>query len=96
MAYAPSDYRVGRRDYSWKLGTHIPRETVKNWANQRVLSGLVLFVPLLVVSAIGSTVLVRARHREHSAVSSLRTSEKRMRAVVSELAEGLVILDRDG
>ncbi|MES9945899.1 MAG: diguanylate cyclase [Candidatus Thiodiazotropha sp.] len=87
---------IDRDDYFWKVVTHIPQETIEGLQNRRIKMALVLLSLLILLAFIAAYLIGRSREKELLSISALKVSEHRQRAITSKLAEGLMVLDKEG
>lgn len=87
---------IDRDDYFWKVVTHIPQETIEGLQNKRIKMALVLLSLLILLAFIAAYLIGRSREKELLSISALKVSEHRQRAITSKLAEGLMVLDKEG
>lgn len=96
QANAPSMESLSGREYFWTLGTQTPASVASAWRQQRVRDGLILFFLLGGFIVATALLVARSRERERQTFVLLQKSEQRSRAVISDLAEGLIVLDANG
>ncbi|PUB88117.1 MAG: hypothetical protein DBP02_00025 [gamma proteobacterium symbiont of Ctena orbiculata] len=87
---------IDRDDYYWKVVTHIPQEQITELQNKRVRMALILLSLLMLLAFFAAYFIGRSRKRELISMNALKESERRQRAITAKLAEGLMVLDKEG
>lgn len=87
---------IDRDDYFWKVVTQIPQEQITKLQNKRVRMALVLLSLLMLLAFFAAYFIGRSRKRELVSMNALKESERRQRAITAKLAEGLMVLDKEG
>ncbi|MEW8506385.1 MAG: diguanylate cyclase [Candidatus Thiodiazotropha sp.] len=95
-ASGKSDAYVNRSDYFWKVVTHIPQEQIAELRYRRIRMALILLSLLILSSFLAAYFIALSRERESISMNALRESERRQRAITAKLAEGLMVLDKEG
>ncbi|MES9994060.1 MAG: PAS domain S-box protein, partial [Candidatus Thiodiazotropha sp.] len=83
-------------DYFWKVVTHIPQAQITELQFKRVRMALVLLSLLVLLALLAAYFIARSRESEVSSINALKESERRQRAITAKLAEGLMVLDKEG
>ncbi|MES9972220.1 MAG: diguanylate cyclase [Candidatus Thiodiazotropha sp.] len=87
---------VDRDNYFWKVVTHIPQQMIEELQDKRIKMALVLLSLLMLLAIIAAYFIARSREKELLSMSALKVSEHRQRAITAKLAEGLMVLDKEG
>jgi diguanylate cyclase (GGDEF)-like protein/PAS domain S-box-containing protein len=95
-ADTPSASEVGMRGYRWQVGTRITPATRARLVHKHLVSGALQLGILLGLALIASLAGARAWVRGRHASTALRDSEKRLRSITRDLAEGLLVTDLEG
>jgi diguanylate cyclase (GGDEF)-like protein/PAS domain S-box-containing protein len=81
---------------TWKAGTITPSSILASWRTEQIKSASILLLILEFLAITAAIVVAKSRAKERATFSALRVSEERSRAVITDLAEGLIVLDEHG
>ncbi len=94
--FQSSNKTFGKEEYFWKVGTHIPAETIQQIVNEKINQTIFLIFLLSPIALISSYLISRIRSSEKITIQALQESEQLQKAITTDLAEGLMVLDLQG